>query len=108
MPASPYIEARGEGRYQGCFVTGTRISLDTVVYSLRRGERIEQILEDYPSLEPRETLERVIDYIRDHPAEIENYLAEGEQLWNELQAENPPEIMELLRKYDEAKRRKTA
>ena len=43
---SEYIERRNGGYY----VAGTRISLDSVVYSFNRGKSPEQILEGYPLL----------------------------------------------------------
>ena len=43
---SEYIEQRNGGYY----VTGTRISLDSVVCAFNRGESPEQILESYPLL----------------------------------------------------------
>jgi len=53
-------------------------------------------------------LEGAIAFIRAHPLEIAKYLAEAEEIWKELQSQNPPEIVERIRKYDEARGRKTA
>src|ERR1035438_5312018 len=102
MPGSPYVEARGRRRY----IPGTRISLDSIAYSVARGQTVEEILEDFPSLEPGEKLDGAIAFVRAHPVEIERYLAEGEQLQKELEGQNPPEIVEILRKCDERKGRK--
>jgi uncharacterized protein (DUF433 family) len=104
MPASPYVEARGRGYY----MSGTRISLDSIAYSVIRGQSVEEILEDFPAISSREKLEGAVAYVRAHPAEIEEYLAEGARIWQELQSQNPPEIVEAFRKYDEARGRKTA
>lgn len=104
MPASPYIEARG----RGCYLAGTRISLDSIAYAVGRGETIADILADFPSLESDEKLEGAVAFVRAHPLEIGKYLAEAEEIWKELQSQNPPEIVERIRKYDEARGRKTA
>ena len=104
MPVSPYVEARG----RGYCMTGTRISLDSIAYSVARGQTVEEILEDFPAIQSREKLEGAVAYVRSHPIEIEKYLAQAEQIWKELQSQNPPEIMERIRQYDERKGRKTA
>jgi uncharacterized protein (DUF433 family) len=89
-------------------MTGTRISLDSIAYSVARGQTVEEILEDFPAIQSREKLEGAVAYVRSHPIEIEKYLAQAEQIWKELQSQNPPEIMERIRQYDERKGRKTA
>jgi uncharacterized protein (DUF433 family) len=104
MPASPYVEARGRRHY----IAGTRISIDSIAYAFRRGETVEDILEDFPSLQSGEKLDGAIAFVRAHPVEIETYLAEGERLQKELEGQNPPEIVERIRKYDEARGRKIA
>jgi uncharacterized protein (DUF433 family) len=104
MPASPYVEIRGVGYY----IAGTRISLDSIAYALARGETVDDIILDFPSLQSREKLEGTIAFIRAHPLEIEKYLAEGEQRWKDLQDQTTPEIIERIRKYDEGRGRKTA
>ena len=104
MPASPYVEARGRGYY----MTGTRISLDSIAYSVASGQTVEEILEDFPAIQSREKLEGAVAYVRAHPVEIEKYLAQAEEIWKELQSQNPPEIVAILRKCDERKGRKIA
>jgi hypothetical protein len=53
-------------------------------------------------------LEGAVGYVRAHPVEIEKYLAQAEEIWKELQSQNPPEIVAILRKCDERKGRKIA
>jgi uncharacterized protein (DUF433 family) len=103
LPASPYVEPRGLGYY----IAGTRISLDSIAYAVQRGESVGEILSGFPALSSREKLEGAIAFIQAHPLEIESYLAEGERIWKELQSQNPPEIVERIRRFDEERCHKT-
>src|ERR1039457_593200 len=67
LPASQYIEARGDG-YR---VAGTRISLDSIAYAVRRGETVGDILADFPAIQSRQKLEGVIAFVQSHPREVE-------------------------------------
>jgi len=66
---SEYIEQRNGGYY----VAGTRISLDSVVYSFKEGQSPEAIQEDFPSLK-RAQIYGAIAFYLDHQAEIDKYL----------------------------------
>ena len=66
---SEYIEQRNGGYY----VAGTRISLDSVVYSFNDGQSPEAIQEDFPSLK-RGQIYGAIAFYLDHQAEIDKYL----------------------------------
>ena len=68
---SEYIEQRDGGYY----VAGTRISLDSVVYSFNEGQSPEAIQEDFPSLK-RAQIYGAIAFYLDHQAEIDKYLEE--------------------------------
>ena len=104
IPVSPYVEVRDRAYY----IAGTRISLDSVAYALRRGETVDDILDNFPSLESRDTLEGVIAFIRTNPHGVEAYLAEGDALWDELTRQDSPEIVEQVRKEREGRDRKSA
>lgn len=71
---SEYIEERNGGYY----VAGTRISLDSVVYSFNQGQSPETIQEDFPSLK-RSQIYGAIAFYLDHQAEIDKYLEETER-----------------------------
>jgi uncharacterized protein (DUF433 family) len=71
---SEYIEQRNGGYY----ISGTRISLDSVVSSFNAGQSPESIQEDFPSLK-RSQIYGAIAFYLDHQAEIDQYLAETEQ-----------------------------
>ena len=64
-------------------VTGTRVSLDSVVYAHRAGESPETIQRSFPVL----TLAQVhgaIAYYLAHDNEIDQYLSEGEREFEKL------------------------
>ncbi|MEP6538595.1 MAG: DUF433 domain-containing protein [Bryobacteraceae bacterium] len=71
---SEYIEERNGGYY----VAGTRISLDSVVYSFNEGQSPEAIQEDFPSLKRSQVYGAIAFYL-DHQAEIDKYLKETER-----------------------------
>ena len=92
---SEYIEERNGGYY----VAGTRISLDSVMYSFERGNAPEAIQERFPLLKPAQIYGAIAFYL-DHQAEVRQYLEEKErriqdssiplsevdpELWNRLQ-----------------------
>ena len=68
-----YIEQRNGGYY----VTGTRISLDSVVCAFNRGESPERILEGYPLLGSLAKAYGAIAFYLDHKPEIDLDLEEG-------------------------------
>lgn len=69
-----YVEQRNGGYY----VAGTRISLDSVVYSFNEGQSPEAIQEDFPLLK-RSQIYGAIAFYLDHQAEIDKYLVETER-----------------------------
>lgn len=71
---SEYIEQRHGGYY----IAGTRISLDSVVYSFNEGPSPEAIQEDFPSLK-RSQIYGAIAFYLDHQAAIDKYLEETER-----------------------------
>jgi uncharacterized protein (DUF433 family) len=71
---SKYIEQRHGGYY----VAGTRISLDSVVYSFNEGQSPEAIQENFPSLKLAQIYGAVAFYL-DHQAEIDKHLEETER-----------------------------
>src|SRR5580658_9656320 len=91
---SEYIEQRNGGYY----VAGTRISLDSVVYSFKRGNSPEGIREEFPFLEVWQIYGAVAFYLK-HQEAIEQYLDEAEREMDAcsvpLSQENP-ELWERL------------
>ena len=80
MGAKTYVEHR-EGGY---WVTGTRVSLDSLVYAFREGQTAESLAQSFPVL----TLEQVygaIAYYLAHRDMIDAYLREQETAFTKLQ-----------------------
>jgi uncharacterized protein (DUF433 family) len=69
---SQYIEQRDGGYY----VTGTRISLESVVYSVKEGQSREAIQEDFRLLK-RSQIYGAIAFYLDHEAGIDRYLEDS-------------------------------
>ena len=93
---SEYIEQRNGGYY----VAGTRISLDSVVYSFNRGNSPEGVQEEYPLLRLAQIYGAIAFYL-DHKAQIDEYLAESRREFGAntipLKEENP-ELWERLQR----------
>jgi len=96
-----YIEERNGGYY----VAGTRISLDSVVYSFNEGRSPEAIQEDFPSLK-RSQIYGAIAFYLDHQSEIDKHLEETEREFEgnatPLEQANPSLWMKIQRAKTEA------
>ena len=90
----PYVEKRNDAYW----VTGTRISLDSIVYHFKAGASPESIVQAFPLL----TLEQVygaITYYLAHTADVDAYLAEGErqyEAFREAQGRVDPQLRERM------------
>lgn len=74
MERSVYVEERNGGYY----VSGTRVSLDSIVYSFKAGDSAETIRQNFSSL----TLEQVygaIAFYLAHEREVDTNIREGEE-----------------------------
>ena len=56
-------------------IDGTRVTLDSVVFSFQEGSTAEQILEQYPSLRLADVYSVISYYLR-HTEEVEAYIKE--------------------------------
>jgi uncharacterized protein (DUF433 family) len=101
LPPSEFIEPQNKG-YR---LAGTRISLDSIAYGVLRGQSVDEILADFPTITSRSILAGAVAYIKDHPKEIRSYLEEGEREWDEATKRNPPHMVEKIRRYEERKRK---
>ena len=94
-----YIDRR-EGGY---YVSGTRVSLDSLVYAFRGGESPETIQQQFPSL----SLEKVygaIAFYLGHQAEVDANIRDGEQQIRRLippLSESKPEAYRRLQRARE-------
>jgi uncharacterized protein (DUF433 family) len=74
---------RVDGAYR---ISGTRVSLDSVVYGWLNGLSPESIVDSYPTL----TLEQVhgaLAYYLAHQEDIDRYLSQGESEFDDLRQE---------------------
>jgi uncharacterized protein (DUF433 family) len=98
-----YVQQR-EGAYR---ISGTRVSLDSIVYAFLRGASPESIAQSFPVL----TLEEVygaITFYLGHQSEIDAYLPEGEREFETLRQQARQSNPLLYRKLDEARQRPPA
>lgn len=75
-----YVEQRDAGNW----ITGTRISLDSIVYAFKRGVAPESIQRAFPLLTLEEIYGAITFYLA-HEQEIDAYLGQAEAAY-ELQA----------------------
>ena len=76
--AKEYIEQRN-GNY---YIAGTRISLDSIVHSFRRGESPETICQNFELLRLEEVYGAITYYLANQP-EIDAYLVGQNEKWAE-------------------------
>jgi uncharacterized protein (DUF433 family) len=80
-------------------ITGTRVTLDSVVYAFEEGATAEEIVLRYPTLRLVDTYS-VIAYYLNHQAEVKAYLKQQEKLAEQLRLENEarPEVQALRKR----------
>src|SRR5262249_32677073 len=100
---SNYVTRTAEGNWR---ITGTRISLDSVVHAYWDGRLPEAIAADYPSL----TLEQIhgsIAYYLHNRAEIDKYLSEQDARWKQFQQDSAAKHGPLLQRIRQTANRST-
>ena len=83
--AKEYIEQR-DGNF---YVTGTRISLDSLVHAFRRGESPETICQNFELLRLEEVYGAIAYYLANQ-AEIDAYLIRQDEKWAEGKRKSEP------------------
>ncbi|MGL4883411.1 MAG: DUF433 domain-containing protein [Waterburya sp.] len=78
--AKPYIEQRDRGYW----IEGTRISLDSVVYSFLNGESPESIAQNFPLLSLEQVYGAIAFYLANREL-VDTYLQEDEAEFERLQ-----------------------
>jgi uncharacterized protein (DUF433 family) len=74
MEHSEYVEQRNGGYY----VAGTRVSLDSVVYSFKAGDSPETIRQNFSSLSLEQVYGAIAFYLA-HEREVDANVREGEE-----------------------------
>jgi uncharacterized protein (DUF433 family) len=96
--AKEYVEKQ-EGAYR---ISGTRVSLDSVVYAFLRGVSPESIAQSFPSLTLEEVYGAIAFYLG-HQSEVEAYLEEGDREFEALRQKARQSNPLLYRKLEEAR-----
>jgi len=75
-------------------VSGTRVTLDTVIEAFNEGVPADEIARQYPVLPPADVYHLIGYYLR-HKAEVDGYLRKGreeaEGLCRQIEARRPPQ-----------------
>jgi uncharacterized protein (DUF433 family) len=96
---SDYVEQR-EGGY---YISGTRISLDSVVHSFKNGSSPESILRSFPLIGSLENVYGAITFYLANKQAVELYLSAQERLSQELAAKQSPLPESLSKKLTRAR-----
>jgi uncharacterized protein (DUF433 family) len=96
--AKEYVEKQ-DGAYR---ISGTRVSLDSVVYAFLRGASPESISQSFPALSLEEVYGAIAFYLG-HQSEVEAYLEEGDREFEALRQQARQSNPLLYRKLEEAR-----
>jgi uncharacterized protein (DUF433 family) len=97
--AKEYVEQRNGGYY----VTGTRITLDSVVCSFLRGQSAEGIVESFPGLDLEQTYGAITFYLANRQA-VDEYLESVQTEFLRLREEARQKYPRLKAKLEAARR----
>ena len=81
-PASPYIEERNGGLY----ITGTRVSLDSLVIRFHEGTSPERIVQSFPTLKLSQVYGAIAYYLENQEM-VNEYITKAQR---ELERTVPP------------------
>ena len=83
---SEFVEQRADGSY---YLTGSRVSLASVIYGFQDGESPETIQHNFPSLSLAQVYGAIAFYLS-RPQESAAYLAELKRKWEDLERNAQP------------------
>jgi uncharacterized protein (DUF433 family) len=86
---------------RGWRITGTRVSLDSLVHAYWSGRLPEAIVADFPSLTLEQVHGAIAFYLR-HQTMIDPYLAQQDALWQQFQQESATRHGPLLQRIRQA------
>src|SRR5258708_27311855 len=93
-----------EGREGGFYVTGSRVSLASIIYAFRDGASPESIRDDFPTLSLPQVYGAIAFYLN-HQQESEDYLAALGEKWRAFEQEGQPPSEELQKRIEAARQR---
>ena len=94
-----YVE-KVEGAYR---VSGSRVSLDSVVYAFLGGQSPESIADSFPTLSLEQVYGAITFYLSNR-AEVDAYLKQGDEKFEALRRASRESNPQLYKKIEEAKR----
>jgi uncharacterized protein (DUF433 family) len=95
-----YVEQRDGGYY----LTGSRVSLASIIYQFREALAPETIRQNFPTLSLEQVYGSVAFYLG-HQMEIENYLKMIAERWEQIEHDARPSDLDLHRRLEEARQR---
>jgi uncharacterized protein (DUF433 family) len=98
-----YVEMRDGGYY----VSGSRVSMASIIHEYRDGAAPETIRQNFPTLS-LEQIHGAIAFYLGHEHEAATYLAALEKKWDELDGTAKPASPELQQRIEEARKRRLA
>lgn len=93
-----YVTQTANGGWR---LSGTRVSLDSIVHAYAEGRIPEAIVTEFPSLTLEQVYGAIAFYLR-HRAIIDKYLADQNQRWAEFQRESAARHGPLLQRVRES------
>jgi uncharacterized protein (DUF433 family) len=97
--ATEYVEQRDGGYW----VTGTRVSLDSIVYAFLRGRSPESIAQSLPVLKLEEVY-GAITYYLGHQQDVHSYLRQNDREFESLRAQARQANPGLYKKLEDAQK----
>lgn len=93
-----YVEKRDEGFW----ITGKRISLDSIIYAFRRGQSPESIQRSFPLLKLEEIYGAITFYLANQ-TEIDEYLIKEETEFNEMRKKSKGNDADWYKRMEKAR-----
>lgn len=97
--ALEYVEKRNGGYG----ITGSRVSLESLVVPFLEGASPEALVDEFPTLSLEQVYGAITFYLA-HRAEIDRYLKETERLWTEARKSQAPIPAALKKRLQRARR----
>ena len=96
-----------ENRNGVYYISGTRISLDSIVYAFRNGASPESIREDFDGLSLPHVYGAIAFYL-DHQVAVDAYLTARKEQWQELERRGTPLSADTRDRLEIARRQATS
>ena len=94
-----YVEKRDGGYY----LSGSRVSLESVVYDFLDGASPETIVDNFPTLSLEQVYGAITFYLA-YRSDVDTYLAETQKLWEQERKNQRPMPADLRERLERARR----